>query len=97
METQEWISVEIFCRQHAVAPELVFSLRDFGLLEIMHENDADLIPASQLGEAEKLLRLHEELDINLEGIDVIVHLLHRINAQQQEIVQLRNRLRFHEG
>jgi hypothetical protein len=39
--------------------------------------------------------MHYELDINLEGIDVICHLLRRLEATQQEVDQLRHQLKFY--
>jgi hypothetical protein len=52
---------------------------------------------SQLNELEKIIRLYYELDINLEGIETVIHLLQRINDMQDEITLLKNRLRLHEG
>jgi chaperone modulatory protein CbpM len=37
-----------------------------------------------------------ELDINLEGIETITHLLQRINSMQDEVITFRKRLRFYE-
>ena len=45
---------------------------------------------------EKFIRLYYELDINLEGIETITHLLQRINSLQDEIIILKNRLRLYE-
>ncbi len=45
----------------------------------------------------RIIRLYYELDINLEGIEAIIHLLQRIDThQQEEIIALRNRLRLYE-
>jgi chaperone modulatory protein CbpM len=96
METQEYIPIEVFCRQHGIAVSLISSLQNFGLIEILHINHVDCIPIDQLGEAEKILRLHTELEINLEGVDAITHLLQRIKEMQAEIQLLRNRLAFYE-
>jgi hypothetical protein len=41
---------------------------------------------------EKFVRLHYDLDINLEGIETINYLLERIEEMQKEIVNLRNKL-----
>ena len=37
------------------------------------------------------------MDINMEGIETITYLLHRINGMQQHILQLNNKLAFYEG
>ena len=96
MDSKEFIPVTIFCHQHEVQVSFINSLRDFGLIEIMIIDACECIPLSELVVAEKLIRLHDELDINLEGIDVVTHLLHRISGMQEEIRYLKNRLSLYE-
>ena len=43
-----------------------------------------------------MLRLHRELDINIEGIDTIDHLLQRMDNLQKEVISLKNRIRLYE-
>jgi len=94
---QEFIPIDIFCRQHGIEISFMSSLQEFGLIEVTRINEAECIPLSQLVEAEKILRLHGELEINLEGIDVITHLLQRLKEMQSEIQALKNRLRLYES
>ena len=96
MNIQEFIPIDIFCRQHGVEISFISSLQEFGLIEVTRINEAECIPVNQLPEAEKLVRLHDELDINMEGIDVVTHLLQRIKNMQDEIILLKNRLRLYE-
>jgi hypothetical protein len=42
------------------------------------------------------MRLHYDLDINLEGIEAITCLLDRVRSMQEEIRELRNRLGVYE-
>jgi hypothetical protein len=42
------------------------------------------------------MRLHYDLDINLEGIEAITSLLNRVKSMQEEIRELRNRLEGYE-
>jgi hypothetical protein len=48
-------------------------------------------------EIEKMIRMHQELDVNIEGIDVVFNLLQKIDALQKELVNVRNRLRLYEN
>lgn len=96
MEIQEFIPIDIFCRQHGVEISFISSLHDFGLIETMKIQEAECIPVTQLGVAEKFVRLHDELHINLEGIDVVTHLLQKVKDMQDEIQCLKNRLRLYE-
>ena len=91
MEMQEFIPIDIFCRQHGVEISFISSLQEFGLIEVTRINEAECIPLNQLVRAEKFVRLHGDLEINLEGIDVITHLLQRIKDMQAQIQELKNR------
>jgi hypothetical protein len=47
-----------------------------------------------VAEIEWLARLRYEMDINLEGIEAISHILQRVGSLQDEITSLKNQLRF---
>ena len=96
MEIQEFIPIDIFCRQHGVEISFISSLHEFGLIELMKIQEAECIPLTQLVVAERFVRLHDELHINLEGIDAVTHLLQRVKNMQDEIQHLKNRLRLYE-
>ena len=96
MEQQEYIPLDIFCRHHHVAISFISSLQEFGLIEITEVEQKRYLPVSQLTAVEKLVRLHNELEINTAGIDVVTHLLNRIQNMQDEIRLLKNRLRLYE-
>ena len=96
MEMPEFIPIDIFCSQHGVELSFINSLQEFGLIEISLYNEMECIPISQILHAEKLIRLHNELAINLEGMDAISNLLERIHQMQTRIVALENRLRFYD-
>ncbi|MGZ4079745.1 MAG: chaperone modulator CbpM, partial [Bacteroidia bacterium] len=54
------------------------------------------IDPEQLQKLESFLRMHYEMDINMEGIEAIAHLLQRTQSMQEEILKLKNRLRLYE-
>ena len=43
-----------------------------------------------------MIRLHYDLDINLEGIETIFHLLERIETLQHEMHELRKKIGLYE-
>ena len=96
METENLISTDEFCALYNVEYSFVSSLQQSGLIEIQTLEERRFIPTSQLVELEKYVRLHGELDINLEGIEAINHLLQRIRTMQDEIASLKTRLRLYE-
>jgi hypothetical protein len=86
-----------FCASHNIEISFIDSLQEVGLIEITTVQEIEYIQESQLNELEKIVRLYYELDINLEGIDTVFHLLQRINDMQDEITLLKNRLRLYES
>ena len=96
MQEESLIPATDFCTHHRIEVSLLHSLHEYGLVEIEQRDEEVFIPASQLSELEKLLRLHSELDINLEGLDVIHHLLDKMNQMHNELTSIKNRLRFYE-
>jgi hypothetical protein len=96
MEMQEYIPLDIFCRQHGVELTVISSLQSYGLIEIFKVNEVEYVEQNHLAEAEKVVRLYSELNINPEGIDAIVNLLQRIKELDSEIQYLKNRLNLYE-
>ncbi len=96
MQTEEMVPVNTFCIHHHVDFSFIDSLQRFGLIEVITVEETTFIPADKINELEKLVRLYHELDINLEGIDVITHLLDRVKKMQEEIISLQNRLSLYE-
>ncbi len=86
-----------FCASHKIEVSFISSLQETGLIEITTINETEYIHADQLNELEKIVRLYYELDINLEGIETVIHLLQRINEMQDEITILKNRLHLYEA
>ena len=46
-------------------------------------------------EMERFIHFHYDMDINVEGIDAIMHLLQKVRSMQQEILELRNQVHLH--
>jgi chaperone modulatory protein CbpM len=96
MQTEYLIAVDEFCASHNIEISFITSLQQNGLIEISTVKETGFIDADQLQQLEKYIRFYYELDINLEGIETITHLLQRITSLQDEIIALRNRLRIYE-
>jgi hypothetical protein len=97
MQNGYLIALSEFCSSHEIEDSFVRSLQENGLINITIIEDSPFIPADQLQQLEKFVHLHYELDINVEGIETVNFLLQRINALQDEIVMLKNRLRLYEA
>ncbi|MFD2518200.1 chaperone modulator CbpM [Salinimicrobium flavum] len=97
MDPKEYISVTEFCEYNHIQYSFINSLSEYGLLSVTIIEENEYIDHEQVRELEKMMRLHYDLEINLQGIDAINHLLNRVSEMQNEIRLLRNRLkRFEE-
>ena len=97
MKKGNMIPANEFCASHNIEITFINSLQEAGLIEITTINRTEYIHESQLNKLEKIVRLYYELDINLEGIETVTHLLQRINDMQNEIMLLKNKLRLYES
>lgn len=96
MKRANFIAVAEFCSSWNIEISFINSLKENGLIEVLTVQETACIDVSQLRKLEKLIRFYYELDINLEGIETIMHLLNRMNEMQEEITGLRNQLRLYE-
>ncbi|MEO6220138.1 MAG: chaperone modulator CbpM [Ginsengibacter sp.] len=96
METPHLISTDEFCTHHKVEYSFINSLHQFGLIEITTVEENRFIDTESLTELEKFVRLHYDLEINLEGIEAITYLIEKVKSLQHEINFLKNKLSLYE-
>ncbi len=97
METKSIMPVADFCLFHQIELSFILSLHESGLINIIINEQTVFLPVSEIGKTEKLIRLYQEMDINVEGIEAIVYLLDRIESLQQQVVQLQNELSVYDN
>ena len=93
----QMIPANDFCLHHHIEVSFLHSLHDYGFITIITTEDDVYLEAEQLELIEKLVRLHFDLHINLEGIDVVQHLLEKMEQLQAEMRQLKNKLQLYES
>ena len=96
MQTEDMIVLDEFCSNHHIEVSFIRSLEEYGLIETIIVNETVCVHGNELSKLEQIVRLHQELNINPEGIDAINILLKRIENMQIEITELRNKLDFHQ-
>ncbi len=96
METQELIIVDVFCQEYQIELNLINDLESFGLIETIVHNENKYLDKNQLVYVEKIIRLHNDLNINKEGIEIILDLLEKEKQLLSEIKYLKNRLGLYE-
>jgi hypothetical protein len=96
METKNLISIQQFCTQYEIPVTFINALHEYELIEIIVTENKNYLKEAQINKIEKMIRLHYDLEINLEGIHVIDNLLDRLENLQSQITTLNNRLKFYE-
>lgn len=89
------ILIKEYCEHCKIEQSFVQSLQEEGLLEITVVSDELYIKEEQLNELEQFRRWHYDLNINIEGIDALKHLINKVTKMQHEINHLKNKLQVH--
>ena len=97
MEIENLVSLHQFCEFHEIENTLVLALNEHDLIEIFIVEGESYIHTDSIHLLEKIIRLHHDLSINFEGIDVIVQLIDKINSLQEELMEMKKRLDEIEG
>jgi len=95
MDKTKLISIHQVCKHYKVPEAFINALHEYELIEIIISKNENYLKVTQLNEFEKMMRLHYDLEINLQGIDAIYNLLKQVEDMQNEILILNNKLRFY--
>jgi chaperone modulatory protein CbpM len=96
MTKDSLILLSEFVVRAGVNSSFVLALEERGLVNTVLVEQEVYIHITELPRLEKISRLYTDLEINVEGIEAITHLLERIENLQGEITSLGNRLKFYE-
>tara|TARA_B100002049_G_C15963128_1_gene325442 strand:- start:326 stop:616 length:291 start_codon:yes stop_codon:yes gene_type:complete len=96
MSTTNYIPVHELCAQYRIEQTFITELHEKGVLEVIHVEQSLCLPQESIATFEKIMRIHAELDINIEGIDVILNLLDKIEDLNKQLIKTQNRLRIYE-
>ncbi|MGV3587182.1 MAG: chaperone modulator CbpM [Adhaeribacter sp.] len=88
----KYIAIEEFCNHHGVAVTLIREFADFGLVPLHIENSQEYLPDNAIARLERTLRIFQDLDVNKEGIEVILHMRKQLRKLRREHKILLNRL-----
>lgn len=96
MDTTNLISIQRLCEHYNISDSFILKLSEYELIELIEYNRELCIYKTQITKVEKMIRLHFELDINMEGMDAIYNLTQQIDALKKDLWELNNKLRFYE-
>jgi hypothetical protein len=64
----------------------LIDLNDFDLIEIRTIDHSQYVHKDDVAYIEKMIRMHHEFDINMEGIDTVFNVLKKIEILQEELI-----------
>lgn len=90
------IAITTLCSHYEIEVSFIDALYKTGLIQIVIIEQNQFIHQEQIGKLEKMIRLHQELNVNLEGIDVVFNLLEKERKLRNELNAVKNRLKLYE-
>jgi len=97
MEIKDFIPVIQLCSHYKVEISFFNELNEVGLIEITTIEQSLYLHQDEINDVEKMIRIHRELNVNTEGIDVVFNLLQKVDDLQNELNNVQNRLRLYEN
>ena len=96
MKSTEYITVTQLCTQYKVTSQWFHKLHDTGLIHITTVEEQPCVSLQAIHQVDKIMRLHQELHVNAEGIDIILNLLEKIDTLQLEMNSLKSKLNIYD-
>ncbi|MEP0132794.1 MAG: chaperone modulator CbpM [Eudoraea sp.] len=97
MELKDFIPIVQLCEHYSVEISFFDELHEEGLISITTLEQTSYLHQDKISDVEKMIRIHQELNINTEGIDAVFNLLQKIDSLQNELNKLHNRLSLYEN
>jgi hypothetical protein len=97
MPVTKFIAVKTFCLQHDIPADFILELHQHEIIQLVVEKRNRFIPVKQLQELERIIRIYRDLQLDIHGIQAVLHLVNRLQEKDAEITALRNQLTFYHG
>ena len=96
MDSEKYIPVLHLCDLYQIEISFFKELNEEGLIEVVSKQDSMYVLEEKLYKVERIIRIHRELNVNIEGIDVVLNLLEKVDTLQNEVYSMQSRLRLYE-
>ena len=96
MENKNLVPATICCQHYKIELSFIHSLEQYGFIKTVKVNADEFIEEDELQALEKFIRMHYDLDINMQGIEAINYLLQRVQSLKDEITYLKSKLNVYE-
>ncbi|MCF8238654.1 MAG: chaperone modulator CbpM [Saprospiraceae bacterium] len=97
MNAPHYIPLETVCTHYQIEVTLIERLGEMELLEIHTVDQMACIHEDHLSQLERLLRLQQELHLDSDSLDVVLHLVQKVEDLQSELNRLQSRLQIYES
>ena len=74
METTKFIRISECCVNYGIEESFVFDLQEYEVIQIKLVGNEPHLLEKELPILEKMIRMHQELEINPQGLQAIYHL-----------------------
>ena len=96
MQPRDFFTVVELSEQYNLEVNFFEELGEVGLIHLDVYRGEKCIHQDLLHDVEKIIRIHRDLHVNLEGIDVVMNMLRRQEKLEAELLRLTNKLRRYE-
>ena len=96
MDTEKYIPVLHLCDLYQIEISFFKELNEEGLIELVSRQNSMYVHEDKLYKVERIIRIYRELNVNIEGIDVVLNLLEKVDKLQNEVNSMQSRLRLYE-
>ena len=93
----KYVTIREFSAFHKVDVHLIEEFIHFGLLEPLEKDNQPCIREEDIEPLEAMVRLHEELEVNLPALETIMHMRQRLLQLQARVEELEGQLRWYEN
>ena len=91
MDTEKYIPVLHLCDLYQIEISFFKALNEEGLIELVSRQNSMFVHEDKLYKVERIIRIHRELNVNIEGIDVVLNLLEKVDKLQNEVYNMQSR------
>lgn len=92
MDISNYILIQKVAIHFPIEETFIWDLHHNELIKIINLNDKNYIHIDELNHLEKIIRIHVDLEINIEGIDVVLNLLQQIENLEGKVKILKSKL-----
>lgn len=96
MNAPTYIPLETLCLHYQIEVAFVDRLQELQLIEVHTIDETVCVHEDQLTDLERILRLRHDLGLEPDSLDIVLHLLQKVEHLQEEVGRLRSRLRLYE-